>query len=102
MKNKKNVGGNLKLVRQCEGRRQRLLKGGAAFRAQRGKGATMMSQVLNLTVAHPNSPFTRPELSQSSTARARAPLCDWSSLQQRLKSNGRFSCLFSDSRREVT
>ncbi|OWM83340.1 uncharacterized protein LOC116206395 [Punica granatum] len=58
------------------------------------------SQLLNLTVPHPNSPLTRPVSAQPSTARARPLLRDWASLQKGLKCKGRFSCLFSDNRRE--
>ncbi|KAK4742476.1 hypothetical protein SAY87_000477 [Trapa incisa] len=59
-----------------------------------------MSQVLSLTVAHPNLPFSRFERALSSTSGVRTPSVAWSALQQRLKSNGRISCLFSDNRRE--
>lgn len=63
-----------------------------------------MAQVLNLALLQPNSASTRPDsppssLSSPSRTRPR-DLRQWTSLQQSLKCNGRFSCLFSDNRRE--
>lgn len=66
-----------------------------------------MAQVLNLSALNQTiwkSPSTRPESSRS--LYTSSTLHDnvnqtWSSLQQKLTCNGRFSCLFSDNRKEV-
>ncbi|XP_050288338.1 uncharacterized protein LOC126726956 [Quercus robur] len=65
-----------------------------------------MAQVLNLSAPNPTLwklPSTRPESSRSQYTSS--TLHDnvnqtWSSLQQKLTCNGRFSCLFSDNRKE--
>ncbi|KAK3432180.1 hypothetical protein EUGRSUZ_E03926 [Eucalyptus grandis] len=56
-----------------------------------------MAQVLNLALPRPHPP---PSSSPSPSRTRRRDLRRWASLQQSLRCNGRFSCLFSDNRRE--
>ncbi|KAI6704623.1 hypothetical protein NL676_007585 [Syzygium grande] len=55
-----------------------------------------MAQVLNLALPRPNSASAHPDAPPSRPRDLRL----WASLQQSLRCNGRFSCLFSDNRRE--
>lgn len=66
-----------------------------------------MAQVLNLSAPNRTVSKSSPTCSESSRSRY-ASLTrhenvnqTWSSLQQKLNCNGRFSCLFADNRREV-